>query len=201
MAPEIPEYIQKRRIADTSYSEIICTYSVTDQLHLNRRVLRFQRNMTMEEIDDLYHFFINNDKCVGYEVTFTINPKKSRGIQEAKKTIMTSVCKKFYNVPGFVGCIFTRENHESGWPHIHGIMWFLKEVDNSKMLSSVYGDGRSQIGRVQVDSLRVDEYVDAEGNNRENWLDYICKEQGNPWQVANVIFNDVYTPIARDVWM
>lgn len=129
------------------------------------------------------------------EVTFTLAPSRTPGIQESKRNILKWVEQRIlhHKTQGLAGYILTRENHANGWAHVHGIVWFQTIKNNALMLS----EGRvwsnrvinnkkegwlfTPLGRSRVDPLRTETYqVDDKEYN--GWIDYITKDQGINWR-------------------
>lgn len=123
--------------------------------------------------------------------------------------------RMFHSKP--VGFILTRENHENGWPHLHGIAWWPKYADNSmtltegRLILSERVEGKrytrkvtmyNELGRVEVYPLRTEPYIQYKCPNKcrdkyckckkdetpwDGWFDYIMKDQEIPWREANVM--------------
>lgn len=166
----------------------------------------FVKNLDLEDLTSFYNRIQKVPNLVAREVTFTINPSVTGGVQEAKKHIMrwAHLKLKYLEDKGLKAYLFTRENHANGWAHLHGIVWFNKENDNSLMLSrpiemivkeqgSKYSRKRTlvpQIGRTWVDPLRTESY-EKDGIIFNSWFDYICKEQHINWREKNMIYENI----------
>lgn len=135
------------------------------------------------------------------EVTFTLAPSRTPGIQEAKRSMLKWVEQRIlhHKKQGLAGYILTRENHANGWAHVHGIVWFQTIKNNALMLSAgrIWSDRMvnnkkegwlyNPLGKTEVDKLRVDKYEqikkgDKTGTEYNGWIDYITKDQGINWR-------------------
>lgn len=158
-------------------------------------------NQTLEKLRSVYEYYKKFDVFVGKEFTFTVAPGRCQSIQDIKKKIMRMcVGRMIHSKP--IAFMLTRENHENGWPHVHGIGWYLKDEDNSltvtggRMFVMEREQGKkyaskyymySELGRIQVNDLRTEPYVDTKDESWNDWLEYICKDQEVKWREANVL--------------
>lgn len=171
-------------------------------------------NQSIPKIRSVYDYYNSFDFLIGKELTFTVAPGRCVDIQAIKKKILSMVAGRMKHAAP-IAFILTRENHENGWPHIHGIGWWCKDRDNSLTLSGgrlyleekepgkkfvTRGYKYNELGRVQVDELRNYKYTqytcsckdkfckhEKEGQDWDDWLAYICKDQNVKWRDANVI--------------
>lgn len=163
-----------------------------------------QRNVSLDTLRSVYEFYNSFSFLVAKELTFTVAPGRCTDIQDVKKYIMTTVVNRIkHSKP--VAYILTRENHENGWPHIHGIGWWPKDRDNSLTLTEgrifleehwkgmkypTRGYYYNELGRVRVDPLRSESYTQIKDREEivwKDWLEYICKDQQVKWRVGNAV--------------
>lgn len=168
-------------------------------------------NSSLEELNKIYETYNAMSGLVASEVTFTVAPDRCKDIQSVKKRIIHICSRRIEASVGCVAYVLTRENHENGWPHVHGIVWYPKDQNNAKTLSggriykqeTVEENGKTkkrmvhlfnELGRTQIDLLRTEPYVQnnkLENNNKINnksylnWLDYIVKDQEIKWKIKN----------------
>ena len=173
-------------------------------------------NVSLDKLRSVYEFYNSFSFLVGKEVTFTIAPSRCSDIQEVKKKVMRMCVGRLkYTRP--VAYMLTRENHQNGWPHVHGIVWYHKDRDNSLTLSGgrLFVEEKqegmkysrknwlyNELGRVDIQELRDEPYVQKKCIERcgekyckhekkeipwSDWLEYICKDQSVNWRESNVI--------------
>lgn len=151
---------------------------------------------------------------VASEITITVAPGRCHDIQEAKKNIMTVAIRRILRSDP-VAVLLVRENHENGWPHLHGIVVYPSVRNNANTLT----EGRmwveepvpgkdfskkyvlfSMLGRTQVDPLRTEPYIqyDKNGNEKarwDSWFHYIVKDQLVKWQEGNCVIVRKQMPV------
>ena len=101
----------------------------------------------------MYDKLIKIQTIVGYEITVTLDPKRCRCINEAKKMIIAWIHRRMVFAKGLVAYMFMREDHENGWPHLHGIVWFNKDQDNAMTLRG--GRHRTSAGTWVCNELEI----------------------------------------------
>lgn len=157
-------------------------------------------NQSVDKLRSVYDFYNGFQGLVGKEFTFTVAPGRCSDIQSVKKKIMRMcVGRMIHSKP--VAFMLTRENHENGWPHVHGIGWYPKDADNSltvtggRMYCMEKEPGKkfaskyymyNELGRIQVFDLRKESY-EVDGEVWSDWLEYICKDQNVNWRESNVV--------------
>lgn len=174
-----------------------------NKLNKNKIEYKIENNVSIERMRQVWNKFNAIDHLVGRELNFTVAPSRCSDIQYIKKRIMSLVTGRI-KMSKPVAFIMTRENHKSGWPHIHAVGWWDSDRDNSETL----GDGRvyvvqkdenkkfatgrymfNELGKVKIYSdLRVEPYIqESTGEAYEDWLDYMCKDQNVNWREKNCI--------------
>lgn len=165
---------------------------------------------TLPRLRSYYDQMQNIPGLIASEVTFTFAPGRCDDIQKTKKRCMSLIAARLKQCKYLVGAIMTRENHENGWPHVHGIVWFPEDHNNALTLSG----GRlwvprkskaepahwicNELGNTRIDPLRVEPYTKytnglLDPGKWASWFDYITKEQHVAWTDPNLIVIGSYS--------
>lgn len=159
-------------------------------------------NNPIKDMRDLYEQFNTYKGLVAKELCFTVNPTFVDDMQRMKRSIMNTVVDRLHEVKGLKAFILTRENTESGLPHVHGIGWFTARKDESLSLlgGKVYFTQRNLagkiergyryqgLGKVTVYNLREQLYKDPKGREWNSHFDYIIKDQDLPYKTKNAMW-------------
>ena len=120
----------------------------------NGRDDRFIESVPVESLEKVYNHFQSIPALIGSEVTFTFAPGRCVDIQSIKKRCIQMVARRIDASVHCAGYILTRENHENGWPHIHGIVWYPKDHNNAATLSG------GRIWSKSIDDKGKERYVE-----------------------------------------
>lgn len=157
-------------------------------------------NTSQVALKQMFQLMQSLPGCIASEVTFTFHPGRVDDVQNLKKNCMKIVAERILRSKYIVGFILTRENHANGFPHIHGIVWYPWDHNNAKTLI----EGRifvpssknprinshylfNELGKIQVDKLRTEPYVNKKGEVYDSWFEYILKDQEVNWKIKNCV--------------
>lgn len=123
-----------------------------------------------------YNRLSADDRLVGYQYTITVNAAKLRwSVREAERKLYKKVHSIIDNKRDplmVVSYLVVHEYHKNGYPHIHMLVYFFKDLDESRVL---LGKLRHSVGNtfMKVDANSLYTHRDS---NYENWCEYILKD-------------------------
>lgn len=168
---------------------------------MDRTPIEVKKKLSQEALYDFYQRMLAVPHAISSDVVFTFDTRKADDIQSLKLLCMQHVIHRLKNSRGLIGAILTRENHKSGVPHIHAMVWYRPDCNNAPLLTGcpdyevVRGKrkyGRKcgcPLGRVSVYSpIRMEPYVQqCTGKRYQSSYDYMIKDQDIPWKEPNAI--------------